>query len=560
MSVSKVRDMLGRNRLAVIGGFSKVPLAAAQGALQASFRLCHAIAETGRFEAIDVFHEDVGLCRDSLQLPGNVPCRLLERTKLRESSGLYRVIYVANGEQGRFPPHLLRPDDDPVPVVCEVGTTHQHAQWRNLFLAAWSGAIRASDGLIFKASFAEATFRNAWQHWRREGVEASFPTATVIPNGVDLAANRRDERLRADTRRALGLGPDDVAFLTFSRLGGTKGDYRALLLLWRQVIARHPRGVLVLSGRCHDRAFLLLLRALARETGIANNVIMAEDPYEVWTNARERLMSAADVFVHLSTSAEEVCSNSILESMAFELPVISSHWAGAPELVESGHNGFLVPTYVGEPPPALQRLMLAREPVRTNEDLVQLVACDAESFIAAACVLLEQPETRLAMGQQSRLRVSAQFSLEQVAIRRVAFFDALAAQAGSGAPDGGWPRTRDLVDLGAVLRSMGTWALSPQDQLALSGSVGGAAGLMRTGPTAPGPSTQIELMEAVLRQAAGPLAAGELVRRVTALSGQEQGRAWASCNRALIQLISCGVVSVVRAEQFDEAHVPLAAS
>jgi glycosyltransferase involved in cell wall biosynthesis len=66
---------------------------------------------------------------------------------------------------------------------------------------------------------------------------------------------------------------------------------------------------------------------------VGNNVIIGEDPYDTWPSAWERLMSAADVFVHLNTGTEEVSSNSTLEAMAFGLPVIAAEWPCARTLL-----------------------------------------------------------------------------------------------------------------------------------------------------------------------------------------------------------------------------------
>jgi glycosyltransferase involved in cell wall biosynthesis len=534
------------DRLAVLGGFVKVPASAAQGADVAAFRLCQAIARTGRYPVIDVFHDDAEGRRRDVVLPAGLDSRLLERVELSRSPGRYSAIYAVSTEQHRYPPHSMRPPRDLAPLICEIGTAHSPQQWTNFFLGAWDGSIRETDGFVFKAHFAERAFRQVWERWSQSLGPLAFPLSQVIPNGVDLEANRTDARLRAETRQRLGMGPDEVAFLTFSRLGpGTKGDYRALLFLWKRLIERCPRAVLILSGKNSAPGYLMHLRAMARQAGLGNSILMAEDPYAYWPDARERLMSAADVFVHLSTGAEEVSSNATLEAMAFGLPVIGSAWAGLPELIEDGRNGFLVPTHVSEPPPALQRTMLGRQPSATNSELGRCVGCDGEAFVRAAALLCEDSSTRQDLGRASRRRAETAFDLDQVARRRVAFFDEVARQARERGYSG---NQRDLVDLRTFLPSMGTRALAPEDLLTIKRADGFA--FLRSAPAMVQDEPVLALVELALRTD-GPVTAGEVARRVQALSAVDDQAAtgptpetWRACSRMLVRLASYGVVAI----------------
>jgi glycosyltransferase involved in cell wall biosynthesis len=539
-------NMEAGERLAILGGFIKPPPDAPHGAWQASYRLSSAIVATRRFRAVDVFHEGGEAVRGTLTLPEGVG--LQDRTSLRKRPGVYSAIYVSNGEQVKYPPHMLRPDDDAAPVICEIGTAHDPRQWSNFFLAAFSGTLRDTDGFIFKASFAEKLFRQVWDEWRGRISDLPFPTATVIPNGIDLEANRRNDRIRAELRSWLGLRPEHVAFLTFSRLAsGTKGDYLALVFLWKRVVERWPNAILVLSGRGFERAFLLHLRVAAREAGVANHVVIADNPYEIWKNARECVMSAADVFLHLSTGVEEVSSNSTLEAMAFELPVIASDWAGQPEIVEHGTNGFLIPTYVSEPPVSLQRMMLARQTAFTNTDLGRFVGCDGEAIVAAVGALMDDQQLRREMGSQSRQRAQALFAMERVAARRVAFFEELDSQARHSGAAATAPR--DLLDFRSVLWSMGKGPLASDDLLEISGQDG--FDFVRAAPATRG-AASIDIVESILRQA-GSISVGELAVKVKALAGGPEApaggeplasRTWKACHRTLVQLISYGAVRV----------------
>src|SRR5262249_43142890 len=150
------------------------------------------------------------------------------------------------------------------------------------------------------------------------------PEFVTLPNGVDTDENRPRGDLRADTRRQLELAPQDVVFLAFSRLGqSTKGDQRSLVSLWKHVLEAAPRAVLLLSGAGTSDA-ARTLRELASSLGIADRVIVRPNPYADWPDAKQRLMSAADAFVHMSTGVEETFPLTTLEGMSHGLPLVAT--------------------------------------------------------------------------------------------------------------------------------------------------------------------------------------------------------------------------------------------
>ncbi|HNQ12221.1 MAG TPA: glycosyltransferase [Bacteroidia bacterium] len=60
----------------------------------------------------------------------------------------------------------------------------------------------------------------------------------------------------------------------------------------------------------------------------------------------QQLLDSANVFVHHSVTSEqgdtEGCTNSIMEAMAMELPVLSTYHGGIPEMMDDGVHGFLL--------------------------------------------------------------------------------------------------------------------------------------------------------------------------------------------------------------------------
>jgi glycosyltransferase involved in cell wall biosynthesis len=400
-----------RTKLAIIGGFLKPRAAVAHGTHHASYIACQALSAVGCFSVIHVYHElplPPGRASD-LFLPNQPPTRVFDKTALPESPERYLAIYVANGEQIGPAPHLLRPHDDWAPVICNVGSAHSGAQWHSLLVALASGAIRSSDGFVFKSEAARGLFRDVWTDWSdRFRLAPSFPeSSVVIPNGVDVERHQRSPALRAEARALLRLSDQDVVFLAFSRLSpGTKGDQQALIVRWKEVLAQFPHAVLVLAGTQVDRRFTMEQRHLARAAGVADRVLVLENPFELLADARASLMSAADVFVHLTTGTEEVSPLVTHEAMAFGLPVIATRWAGNPEVVVDGVNGYLIATRAAPVSSPWNIATFAMTDLPVGLASSRSVYCAFDQFVAQTVALADN-QRRQAMGEAARRSIEA---------------------------------------------------------------------------------------------------------------------------------------------------------
>ena len=93
-----------------------------------------------------------------------------------------------------------------------------------MFLSLAAGAVRPTDGLIFKSRAAQRLFAEVGEHWA--GRFGFMPLAglrsEVIPNGVDAEVNQRSDLLRRQTRDRFGIDDADVVYLSFSRAPLTK--------------------------------------------------------------------------------------------------------------------------------------------------------------------------------------------------------------------------------------------------------------------------------------------------------------------------------------------------
>jgi glycosyltransferase involved in cell wall biosynthesis len=303
----------------------------------------------------------------------------------------------------------------------------------NLFIGMITGGIRPTDGFIFTSEATRRVYENVWTHWRDEGyLKARPPKCLVSPNPIDLQANQRDEDLRERTRKVLGIGREQVVFLTFNRLEpSTKGDLPSLIASWSRVLETSPNAVLMLTGAMSAEAALFVeqVKSFARVTGVSQNLIILPNPFDLFADARNALMSASDVFLHISLGVEESAPLTILEAMAHQLPPIVASWSGMIEQIVDGESGFLVPTrYVGAPETQSQ-LFWGRHAIIANRDATTFACLEPIEFIKIVNKLAQNPPLRQAVGLSAFERVKSRFNIERIARDRVGFIREAAAEA-----------------------------------------------------------------------------------------------------------------------------------
>jgi glycosyltransferase involved in cell wall biosynthesis len=529
-----------RETLAIVGGFKKLRDSQPHGTGHAAYQMSHALAAHGGYRALHIYHDEP---REALSLPSYPPIQLFQKPELRKSRVPYQAIYVANGVQRTSAPHVLRPVDW-APVVCTVGTTHHDGQWLHLLLALTSRAVRPTDGLVFKSHAARVLFQEVWNEWATRLPVMLFSLATtVIPNGVDVEVNRRSPAARAAMRARLRLRPDDLVFLAFSRLSpATKGDQQALIVRWRDVLARVPRAVLVLAGAIVDRPFAVELRQLARAAGVADQVIVLGDPYDLANDARLQLMSAADVFVHVSTGVEEASPLVVHEAMAHELPVIAASWAGVREVVVPGETGFLVQTQHAPMSPYLKETLFGQSDLLHNMAASRLVALDYSGFVSGAAALGDQ-ELRVRMGASSRQHAEANDLVAAVRAHSE-FFERVGRAAARAWPAHAGEAFRPLVDLQRVLAAQSGGAL--ESGLAVRLADPARATLLLAGLGAESPARVAAALDAFAGHRTRRLA--DLAKAIASakpepdVSLDDPARVFSGGARLLVRMLNYGVI------------------
>ena len=191
----------------------------------------------------------------------------------------------------------------------------------------WTASMRDVSAAVFECEATSDLFAPYIPDERR----------LIIPYGIavhEIEVARRDLD-RVQIRQSVGISPDALVLLAMSVYEPRKGQ-ASLVEAFARVAPAHPQAVLVLVGE-HPSRYASDVERLIVSHGLQARVIrvpIALDVYD-WYAASDALVSASDV---------ESVPRSMLEAMAFGLPVLAAGAHGIPELIRNGGNGWLFPT------------------------------------------------------------------------------------------------------------------------------------------------------------------------------------------------------------------------
>jgi UDP-glucose:(heptosyl)LPS alpha-1,3-glucosyltransferase len=176
----------------------------------------------------------------------------------------------------------------------------------------------------------------------------------VVFNSVDLDRfHPRNRALYRERKRAeLGIG-ENVVLLLFAgnnfRLKGLETLIRALALLSRDLPQKEFR--LLVAGRGRPGRF----RRLAKRLGVSGKVSFLGP-----VTGMEAYYGAADIYVH--PTFYDSCSLTVLEALASGLPVVTSRFNGASDVILSDDGGRVI-----DDPADADELAAAIAPYADNE-------------------------------------------------------------------------------------------------------------------------------------------------------------------------------------------------
>lgn len=152
---------------------------------------------------------------------------------------------------------------------------------------------------------------------------------SVIPNGISPSPPSAS---REEIRQGLSLPAEVPVILSIGRLVWEKG-YDGTLAIVRHTETWRPAPHFLIAGEGPLRD---ILAQQIHTTGLRKRVHLLGERRDV-----ANLLAAADVY--LNTSVSEGLSNSIMEAMVAEVPVLATAAGGTPELIRDGETGLLFP-------------------------------------------------------------------------------------------------------------------------------------------------------------------------------------------------------------------------
>lgn len=295
--------------------------------------------------------------------------------------------------------HLL--GDPPWPVI---GLTHDLSDptvFRGLALAHAAG-LRSGDALVCCSTAAAAAARqlSAQARWLvgRSEESLSFP---VVPHGIDTRLHTRLDG-PASARRTLGLASGECVFLAFGRIHhGSKADLLGLVVAFGQSRFAGPARLVVAGASEATDGELAELQRAVRAAAPAGSVVFVPNPDAA---TKQRLFSAADVFVSPAHSLQESFGLTLVEAMLHELPVVASDWNGYRDIVVDGHTGLLVRTEFADVAPDDWHEAQIGPRSEFHAAHTAFVRIDFDAFAAALLRLEADPDLRARFGANGRRR------------------------------------------------------------------------------------------------------------------------------------------------------------
>lgn len=218
--------------------------------------------------------------------------------------------------------------------------------------------------------------------------ELSLPIEAirVIPNPISPALLR-------EARERPAVDASKPVVLYTGRIELNKGSLELLRSVKRVAASFSEVEFAIVGGRHNSINDETLERALAADDTREHVRVLGHVPWQQLAEWYRR----ATVFV--MPSHYETFGISVIEAMAFGLPVVATNVGGLPEIVEDGVTGILVPPK------------------------------DPDALAEAAIHLLRDPELRRRLGRAARDRVVSEFSIERVVEQTLKVYERVLAES-----------------------------------------------------------------------------------------------------------------------------------
>lgn len=271
----------------------------------------------------------------------------------------------------------------------------------------WDALICTSSAALSVVTRLQDSYR-AWFAEQTGATQFNSIALPVIPLGVDAPAFIRDDAQQSLARKALGLAPDEVAFLFAGRMS-FHGKANPVVFYQALEDACQRLGktlVCVEAGVYPNAATAQAFEEARRTLAPSARFIQIDGQNE---GLYLQAWKAADVFVSLSDNIQETFGLTPLEAMAAGIPVLVSDWDGYKDTVRDGVDGYRVPVLL---PPAGsgEDLALSHAVGQSNYDyyigrVSMATAVNLSVLTDRVVALAQDPELRRTLGAAGRARI-----------------------------------------------------------------------------------------------------------------------------------------------------------
>jgi glycosyltransferase involved in cell wall biosynthesis len=209
---------------------------------------------------------------------------------------------------------------------------HLHGAEFHQFYPALPSPLRAAVRRMFAVSAQVVVLGQVWRDFLVAAVGVDPARIVIIPNAVPAPDALEQQGVRMPATAADASGPRPVRLLFLGRLGVRKGVADLLTAL-----ARPELRSLAWEAELAGDGDVMRFQQQAADLGIADRVC-----FPGWVGQQEvsRRLAVADVFV--LPSYNENLPMAVLEALAHGVPVVTTPVGAIPEVIQDGHEGFLV--------------------------------------------------------------------------------------------------------------------------------------------------------------------------------------------------------------------------
>ncbi len=240
----------------------------------------------------------------------------------------------------------------------------------------------------------------------------------IVPLGIEK--NSIIKINSQEARREMGIDKEDFVILFLGRISAiSKADILPLIKVFKRLLVCNQDKKLTLFIAGSEEAgyrYFYHIREYCQKLGISDRVIIKD---KVSYKERGKLYSVADIFTSPIDSIQETFGLTPIEAMACGIPQVVSDWNGYRETVQHEYTGFCVPTYWIDCDEDISQY-IPGDSDETGLDfynnflLNQSVVVDMDKYQYYIQQLIDHPELRIKMGENSIRRFNEKFTMQTV--------------------------------------------------------------------------------------------------------------------------------------------------